>query len=380
MTTSRVVEEPLIDKPNLENGNSIIKEEFVDNLVIYYFDHKKGPTMFYSSNNANFGYLDPKRFLDVVESGTFILAIQNYQTINHIFTIQSEYARGRQETLMISYIVKHLEIEDIFRHLRSKTLVLEEFVEELKKLEELPSLLHNLDDSSFLYDLEYEDFNGKFLNIYNEFYIKLSLKFKILQPINELKPENIDTFSIKLYIKPDDLAYIINEILFNKKLAFTVVKEQEISRKIKDFFSYVYYDTFKPRIIIKNKKFYTKNKERVVLEKKTYKKNKYKIIKEIIKNFYEYKDSISAIIYLRDKIRELYVLTKRICEYYEDKGNPEVLYKRNIVKDLETMFYVKINKDYFLLLDQIVKNYHGIEIVWVQEFIADKLEEMWKPS
>jgi hypothetical protein len=378
MTSLRVIEEPIIEKSKIEKNNSENNEEFVDNLVIYYFDQKKGPTMFYSSDKACFGYLDPKRFLDVIESGTFILALKNYQTINHIFSIDSNLARGRQETILITYMVKHPEMEDIFRHLKSKTLVLEEFEDELKKLEELPSLLHTLDDTSILYDLGTDDFNEKFLKIYEKFYKKLSLKFKILKPINELRPENIDTFSVKLYIKPDDLTYALNALLLKKKINLIIDKADRLDKKIIDFFGYIFYDTFKIDLNIKKKKFYKKNKKLIILETKPFNANKY--LREIVKKFYSNKDSISAIINLRDKIRELFVLTRRICESFENEGRPQFLYRKNMIKDLETVFYVKVNKDYFSFLNEIVRNYHDLEIVWVQEYIAEKIEGMWSRS
>ena len=79
------------------------------------------------------------------EEGTFIFAFRKYQTINHIFYIDSQFARGGKELIMITYMMRAAyfknEITDVFKYLQSKTPLLEDFAQEIAKLNELPAVL-----------------------------------------------------------------------------------------------------------------------------------------------------------------------------------------------------------------------------------------------
>ena len=143
-------------------------------LCVSYFDQIIGPNVFYSNEDISdsFEYPDIGRILEFQdEEGSFIFAFRKFQTINHIFYINSEIARGGKELLMISYMIKSAyfrnEIADIFKYLQSKTPLLEEFANELGKIKELPEVLHASkkyqDDKPVVY-LGSEDFQDNFLN------------------------------------------------------------------------------------------------------------------------------------------------------------------------------------------------------------------------
>jgi len=90
---------------------------------------------------------DLGKILEFTEEGTFIFTFRKYQTINHIFYIDSEFARGGKEFLMITYMIRAAyfkdEITDVYNYLLSKTPDLESYASELKNLQEITEILHN---------------------------------------------------------------------------------------------------------------------------------------------------------------------------------------------------------------------------------------------
>jgi len=124
------------------------------------------------------------------EEGTFIFAYRKYQTINHLFYIDSELARGGKELLMITYMVRAAifkeEIVDVFKYLDSKEPILEEFASEIKHLKDIPTILHlkksaYLED--FVLDLANEELKTNFMKIFNRYFERLVPKFHLDTPI-----------------------------------------------------------------------------------------------------------------------------------------------------------------------------------------------------
>ena len=117
-------------------------------LCISYFDTTLGPTTLYCSSPLNKQeHPDLGKILEFTEEGTFIFTFRKFQTINHIFYIDSELARGGKEFLMITYMIRAAyfkdEITDVYNYLLSKTPDLESYATELKNLQEITELLHN---------------------------------------------------------------------------------------------------------------------------------------------------------------------------------------------------------------------------------------------
>ena len=77
-------------------------------LYISYFDSVLGPNLLYcSSPLIHNEHPDLGRILEFTEEeGNFIFTFRKYQTLNHIFYIDSESARGGKELLMITYMIK----------------------------------------------------------------------------------------------------------------------------------------------------------------------------------------------------------------------------------------------------------------------------------
>ena len=122
-------------------------EKFV---VISYFDMTIGPNILYSNSDISniYGFPDLSKILDFSEDeGTFSFSFRKFQTINTIFYMKSDRARGGKDLLMISCIIRASyfinELTDIYQYLESKSSILENFAAELKVLPNFNLILHN---------------------------------------------------------------------------------------------------------------------------------------------------------------------------------------------------------------------------------------------
>jgi len=174
-------------------------------LCISYFDQIIGPNIFYCNEDIqedSFEYPDIGRILEFQDQeGSFIFAFRKFQTVNHIFYIDSEYARGGKELIMISYMIKSAyfknEIVDVFNYLESKTPILEKFALKLGQIKELSTILHSskdLRDEDPVFLLGSETFQNQFLNLFNEYAEELSPEYRSETPV-KAKP-NLRKFFI----------------------------------------------------------------------------------------------------------------------------------------------------------------------------------------
>ncbi|MFX1594841.1 MAG: GTPase domain-containing protein [Promethearchaeota archaeon] len=164
-------------------------------LIISYFDQVIGPSTLYSNKTLSESEDAPdiNRILEFNdEEGTFIFAHRKFQTVNHIFYMDSDLARGGKELIMITYMIKAAifkdEIVDVFKYLDSKAPILEEFASEIRKLNDISSVLHlkkSAKSSEFVLDLANEELKNNFLNIFNNFFAKLSPKYMLETPIKD---------------------------------------------------------------------------------------------------------------------------------------------------------------------------------------------------
>ena len=157
-------------------------------LALSYFDSILGPNNLYcSSPLIPEEHPDLGRILEFTEEeGDFIFTFRKYQTINHIFYIESEYARGGKELLMITYMIKAAyfkeEITDVYNYLLSKTPDLESYALELKELQEITELLHthkNRTNEKRILNIASEEFKEKFLNLFQKYLEKMMPRIDI---------------------------------------------------------------------------------------------------------------------------------------------------------------------------------------------------------
>jgi GTPase SAR1 family protein len=120
------------------------------------------------------------------EEGNFVFTFRKYQTVNHIFYIDSEYARGGKELLMITYLIRAAyfkdEITDVYNYLLSKTPDLEKFASELKNFNGLTELLHThkkRTNQKSILGLASKKFKKDFLNIFNRYLEEMTPQISI---------------------------------------------------------------------------------------------------------------------------------------------------------------------------------------------------------
>ncbi len=158
-------------------------------LVISYFDMIIGPNILYSKSNISniYEFPDLSRILEFSEvGGTFIFSFRKFQTVNTIFYMKSDIARGGKDLIMISCILRASyfknELTDIFQYLESKTPILEKFATELKELPNFNLILHkfNLNPNLKQFTEYCEEENVDFFSIYDKF-------FDLIFPESEIK-------------------------------------------------------------------------------------------------------------------------------------------------------------------------------------------------
>ena len=161
-------------------------------LCVSYFDTILGPNNLYCSSPLNpEEHPDLGRILEFTEEeGNFIFTFRKYQTINHIFYIESEFARGGKELLMITYMIKAAyfkeEITDVYNYLLSKTPDLESYALELKELQEITEILHNnknRTNQKKILNIASEEFKEKFFNLFEKYLKKLTPRIDIKAPL-----------------------------------------------------------------------------------------------------------------------------------------------------------------------------------------------------
>ena len=91
-------------------------------LCVSYFDQVIGPNTLYCNEALTeiIGAPDLDKILEFNdEEGTFIFAYRKFQTVNHIFYIDSKIARGGKDLMMITYMIRTAifkdEIVDVFK-------------------------------------------------------------------------------------------------------------------------------------------------------------------------------------------------------------------------------------------------------------------------
>lgn len=165
-------------------------------LCLSYFDQIIGPNLFYCSEplQKTMDVPDLGKILEFnEEEGAFIFAFRKYQTINYVFNIKSKFARGGEELVMLSYMIRAAyfrnEIVDVFKYLESKTSILEQFSNELKNMNGFTSVLRakkSAVNNQDMLEIGTQDFKSEFLTIFNKYYEKLTPRFEIESPLKSV--------------------------------------------------------------------------------------------------------------------------------------------------------------------------------------------------
>jgi hypothetical protein len=148
-------------------------------LVLSYFDMRIGPNILYSNTDISniYEFPDLSRILEFSKvDDTFIFSFRKFQTINTIFYMKSDIARGGEDLLMISGVIRvsyfKNELTDIYKYLETKKIFLEKFASELKLLPNFNLILHKYKQNPTIEQFkEYcEEFKIDFWSIYDRFF------------------------------------------------------------------------------------------------------------------------------------------------------------------------------------------------------------------
>jgi len=315
----------------------------------------------------------------------FPIAFEDFQTLNFRFYISSKYARSGFEEFLITFLVKEPYIDN-FKSLKLKSQIIKEFAHELKNLKEFPKLLS--EKRKFrknIIDLGYKKFNDTLLGIYDKYYALLALPFAG-------KPKKETITNLKMNIKSEILIYIVHACLFKKHLLVLIKKDaSHLIPELNKFTDYIFQKSFTGNILIKSKAKYKKNrqlyeeyivteeKELVNKTRKLINSNQLKYETEIIRKFYNDNDNDLNILNLKERLEGIYILTKHIFNFYERKDNNKPLSPKIVIKHLEESLSVKkIKKEYLYFLTDVIREYFGLNIIWLWDKLGERIDELWK--
>ncbi len=204
----------------------------------------------------------------------------------------------------------------------------------------------------------------------------------------EIEILEVKLWTIKMNLKPEMLIHVLRSSFIKKKILIIINNHLGyLKEALNAFYDYIFERTFSINILILTEEEYQekeyKLKDYIVLldgeilgENKNIinlKNNKFE--EEIIKDFYNDSHSLSSIINLRDKIEELYALSRKIFRFHEEIGLK--LSSKAMKKHLENTLFIKIKKDYFNFLIDVASRYFNGEIKFTKDLVADKITELW---
>ena len=171
------------------------KTEIINwNLLLSFFNQRKGPDILFKgvdSKNIEETELDAiLQNLDYdFEEETFIFGFRKNWILNYLFNIFSNYARSKQNLLMLSYIIREDYISeqniDTLRLLESKKYILKEFGEKLKNLEYLPKFIRKIEDPGCdISDSKHNQYKKDFYELYQKYFEKLEPISHVLKKLN----------------------------------------------------------------------------------------------------------------------------------------------------------------------------------------------------
>lgn len=125
----------------------ISKKSFVS---LYFFQRKMGPTLFYSYPEENINNSEIEKIGDtmshVKEEGYFSYQSSSLSTLSYYFEIPSDFARGKKELLMISFIPNLAPTITMGKNFQS---ICEEFVSDLIQSKDIFKALYTKENNKF---------------------------------------------------------------------------------------------------------------------------------------------------------------------------------------------------------------------------------------
>lgn len=189
----------------------------------------------------------------------------------------------------------------------------------------------------------------------------------------EIETDDLKTDIIKLNFIPLTFSYILRGVFFKKNII--VINENPFINDLTlKFFNVIFQNTFDINIsfILESdykkdeKKYYDTlivEENRVINDrKKICELKKLKIEREIINRFFLESDLTLSVLILKNEIQKAFSLTISIAKVIKCLDKSEKINLIKIVDKLEKDYNVKITKNYFNFLIEVVKHYFKIEL------------------
>ncbi len=212
----------------IENKRS---ERFNWNLLVSFFNQRKGPDILINPYHIEEYPIEDSE-LDAIlqnldynfEEETFIFGFRKNVILNYLFNTYSDFARSKQNLLMISYIIREEYIHehniDTLRLLESKKHILKEYGEELKEMDNLPLLIRKIEDPACdISEAKYNEYKEEFYQLYKKYFEKL-------EPISDVFKKLTITCPICNTSKEIDIPERI--INFNKDMTTIPIPQHRI--------------------------------------------------------------------------------------------------------------------------------------------------------
>ncbi|MFX1276586.1 MAG: hypothetical protein ACFFBP_03390 [Promethearchaeota archaeon] len=198
----------------------------------------------------------------------------------------------------------------------------------------------------------------------------------------QINPEimnEIDLYLIKLNLKEDELANILNCILIKKDILF-INDSEVVVNQIANLIKFLFFNTFEHDFSVSNRTMYIKNKKKYknhiivgmnpVLRQQNKEKfsNKTKIENIIVRKFWSEPDSKSAIIIFKNEINKSFLMSKSIIEILQNYPDDNKISKKNLVDFLSKEYDTKIQFEYLEFLLNIVKYYFGFNLSRLSDY------------
>lgn len=177
---------------------------------------------------------------------------------------------------------------------------------------------------------------------------------------------------IKLNVPELLLSYVIKAVLYGRK-TIILLDQEFLFNHIKNFFRYVFDNSFEFDIDIIMEEEYKKNKEKykefLVFKKLEIIRDKDKIIepkkldieKAIVHKFITEYDLMAGLIILKNELNKIYEFSRDIAEYIENhKGKP--ITSKNLIDLISERYGEKIQMPYLNYLIDIVRYYFKFNV------------------
>lgn len=204
--------------------------------------------------------------------------------------------------------------------------------------------------------------------------------FEIELPEIDTKQENksipsadiLNVSLIKLDLYPKTISFVIRGCFFKKKILF--LSEAYLVNHIKEFFSYIFRDSFEIDITVLLKDEYVKdkkkNKDLLIFEDNSIIQDKNKILdlkklkveKNFVHKFFTELIPNPSLIILRNEIYKANLLSQTIIQFIKKLKKTEKIDATRLIKEFDTIHNIKIGTPYLDFLVGIVENYHKIDV------------------